>query len=98
MDIKNDSITCDCCKEEFPAYFKDDFKEGICLPCFTQYQYDLHLAAVAKELNRFNKKYSSDYDDPSFYDLCESGDVKESFLKGFPRLREIWKHADRIRQ
>jgi hypothetical protein len=88
-------MECKECKETYGSGFDEDFVNGVCLPCRAQKEHDEYVLKEAKELERFNKKNRTDYDDNSFYYACDAGEIVFSQLKGFPKLKDVWNYSDR---
>ena len=90
-------MKCKICDEDYEKIFDEDFINGECLPCRSQRECDEYNAAEAKELERYNKKYGTDYDDNSFYYACDADEIEASTLKGFPKLRNTKKWNDDLK-
>lgn len=91
-------MKCKICNEDYTSEFDEDFINDECFPCRSQREYDKYCKAEAKELERYNKKYGTEYDDNDFYYACDSGEVKDETLKGFPKLRDIKKWNDNLKE
>lgn len=90
-------MKCKICHDDYGQEFDDDFVNGECLPCRSQIEFDAYCVAEAKEINRYNKKYSTNYDDNSFFYACDAEKIDISTLKGFPKMRDIKNYSDRIK-
>lgn len=90
-------MKCKTCNEDYTSEFDEDFVNGECLPCRVGREHDEYCEAEAKELERYNKKNNTDYDDDSFYYACDADEIEASTLKGFPKLRYTKKWNDNLK-
>lgn len=91
-------MNCKICLEDYSKEFDEDFINNECLPCRSQREFEESCLAEEKELQKFNKKNSTDYTGYGFYDACESLEITFEQLKGFPNLKSTWKYSDRIKK
>lgn len=91
-------MKCKTCNNDYDSSFDEDFIDGECLPCSSQKEFDKYCADEAKEFNKYNKKYNTDFDDDSFYNACYREEIDLTTLKGFPKIRSIAEYADRIKK
>jgi hypothetical protein len=88
------SARCKHCDEIYEEKFLSDFKDGICLPCQAQRDFEEQERKDAEEVALFNKKHATSYDIYNFWEACEIGRITAEMCADFPRLMQIREFVD----